>query len=202
MKRILLSAVIAMGFWVPPAPSQAQSNPYVGQMINVGFNFCPRAWAAADGTLLAISSNDALFSLIGTFYGGDGRTTFALPDLRGRTVVHQNPSASPTVHMGQRGGQNATTLIQPNLPSHTHTAASVVHANSQAATGNAPGGFALAGSQSYTGQRGNTVDVEMLAGSATTAVNPTGGNQQVNITDPFLGTRWCIALFGTYPSRS
>ena len=99
------------------------SEPFIGQIQPFAFNFAPRNWALCDGQLLPISQNTALFSLIGTTYGGDGRTTFGLPDLRGRVPIHQGhgPGLSSYV-IGQTGGSATNTLTQAQMPSHTHTA--------------------------------------------------------------------------------
>ena len=97
--------------------------PFIGQIMMFSGNFAPRGWAFCDGQLLAIAQNSALFSIVGTTYGGDGRTTFGLPDLRGRTPVHQgNGPGLPPVSLGQKGGAASTTLIVQNLPAHTHAA--------------------------------------------------------------------------------
>ena len=99
------------------------SNPLIGEIMTVGFNFAPRSWALCQGQLLAVSSNTALFSLLGTEFGGDGRTTFALPDLRGRLMkgVGHGPGLT-TVRQGQRGGHDSVTLTVAQLPPHNHTA--------------------------------------------------------------------------------
>ena len=204
MKKFVLSAAVALGVIAPIAPAQAQVNQYLGQMMDVGFNFCPRGWANADGQIIAINANQSLYSLLGTTYGGDGRTSFALPDLRGRTQVHIGSGAGlNTVTWGQKGGADYVTLNTATMPNHTHVATSTLHANQAASGGAAPAGQALASAQTYTGGRNAaSVDVEMFAGSVTTAVAATGGGQQFAINDPFLGTRWCIAMEGIFPSRN
>ncbi|EBA05483.1 microcystin dependent protein, putative [Rhodobacteraceae bacterium HTCC2150] len=88
MKKLLLSALASLGFLAPMAPTQVNADAYIGQLMNVGYGFCPRTWTEASGQILAISSNQTLFSLLGTTYGGDGRTSFGLPDLRSRNPVH------------------------------------------------------------------------------------------------------------------
>jgi len=204
MKKFVLSAAVALGVIAPIAPAQAQVNQYLGQMMDVGFNFCPRGWANADGQIIAINSNQALFSLLGTTFGGDGRTTFALPDLRGRTPVSigNGPGVNP-VTWGEKGGANNVTLTTATMPNHTHVATSTLHANQAAATGSQPTGQALASAMSYTGGRNAaSVDVEMFTGSVTTTVAAAGGGQGFGINDPFLGMRWCIATQGIFPSRN
>ncbi len=173
-------------------------NPFIGELMLVGFNFCPRGWADADGQILSISQNTALFSLYGTIYGGDGRTTFALPDLRGRSVIHTGtgPSLSP-FPIGQKGGAETVTLNASQSPPHTHPA--TLHAQS-AADADAPAGNVPAPSENdiYSSA---APDVTMRAG-AVTVENNTGGGQPFNIRDPFLTMRWCVALTGIYPSRN
>jgi len=206
MRTLFLSAVVALGMTatITPTTAQAQADPFLGQTMTVGFNFCPRGWAAADGQLLPISSYSALFSLLGTTFGGDGRTTFALPDLRGRTPVSigNGPGVNP-VTWGEKGGANNVTLTTATMPNHTHVATSTLHANQAAATGSQPTGQALASAMSYTGGRNAaSVDVEMFTGSVTTTVAAAGGGQGFAINDPFLGMLTCVALQGIYPSRS
>lgn len=172
--------------------------PFIGQIQAFGFNFAPRGWALCNGQLLDISQNQALFSLLGTMYGGDGRTTFGLPDLRGRTLVGtgQGPGLSP-IQQGDRGGTESVHLTVANIPSHTHTVS--VGASDSDATSDEPSAGARLGtasSQIYVG--GAPVSVS-LAADATTA---TGGNQPFLNREPFLGINYCIALVGIYPSRN
>ena len=119
-KKLALSATVALS--TLSAGTQAQAfEPFLGEVRTFGFNFCPRGWAAADGQLLPISQYSALFALFGTIYGGDGRTTFALPDLRGRFVMHQGtgPGLSPRT-IGEKRGVETVTLTTPQIPSHAH----------------------------------------------------------------------------------
>ena len=115
------------------------SEPFIGEIRLFGFNFAPRGWAKCDGSLIAISSNQALFSLLGTIYGGDGRVTFALPDLRGRFPRHAGAGAGiTTIRVGQRGGKHVHTLTVGQLPAHAHQFA--VPANSGSGDTDEPGG--------------------------------------------------------------
>ena len=137
--------VAASAITMSVKPAHAQSDPLIGQLMLVGFNFCPRGWADANGQLLAISSNTALFSLLGTTYGGDGRTTFALPDLRGRSAVHVgNGPGLPSVSQGQRGGSTSFSIATNNMPSHSHAATATAHGVEAAANQTDPAGHALA----------------------------------------------------------
>ncbi len=187
-----------LGLTATPKPVAAQaSDPFVGQMMTVGFNFCPRSWALADGQLLPISSNTALFSLLGTTYGGDGRTTFALPDLRGRQVTHVGTGPGlTTVTWGQRGGsENQALTSAAQLPSHNH----LVNVTNATADKGGPGNDYLAAGggqhfQYHEGPPNRTMDPGVISN--------TGSSQPFNIEDPYLGMYVCIALFGIYPSRS
>lgn len=158
--------------------------PFIGEIRTFGFNFCPRGWAAADGQLLSISENSALFSLFGTYYGGDGRTTFGLPDLRGRSVMHhgQGPGLSPRT-IGARGGQETVTLTQSEMPSHAHD-------------------VLIAGANQNGGGTGielrENADISMASGGTGNA----GGGQPHNNMPPFLVMNTCVALVGLYPSRN
>ena len=171
--------------------------PFIGQIMMVGFNFAPRGWANCDGQLLPISSNTALFSLLGTMYGGDGRTTFALPDLRSRVPVHvgTGPGLSSVVQ-GQRGGAEQVTLTESEMPSHSHN----LLAAAAAASTIDPTNHSLAAEGTNT--------VNLYSPTAPTlamhsnSVSNTGGNQAFGIRQPFLGIRFIIALQGVFPSRN
>ncbi|SNR39217.1 Microcystin-dependent protein [Maribacter sedimenticola] len=168
--------------------------PFIGQIMMVGFNFAPRGWALCNGQLLSIASNSALFSLLGTTYGGDGRTTFGLPDLRGRLAVHvgQGPGLQNRA-WGQRFGVENNSLTEANLPSHTHTVnlPAKEEANAEVPTGNFIAGAGFDGF-------GTTSDTTM----ATLPVSNTGGNVPVTNMQPSLGIYHVIALVGIFPSRS
>lgn len=169
------------------------AQPFIGQLLLVGFNFQPVGYAYCAGQLLAISQNDALFALIGTTYGGDGQQTFALPDLRGRLTIHQGTGLglSPYV-IGQLGGVEQVTLTTNQLPQHSHPAAcSSVTQNS-----NDPSGkyLAAAGDSRY----GASTAATMAAGMVSSA----GGNQPHDNRQPYLALNWIIALQGIFPSRN
>lgn len=166
------------------------STPYIGEIRLFGGNFAPAGWAFCDGSLLPISENDALFVLIGTTYGGDGQSTFALPDLRGRTPVHQ----APTYVMGQKGGAESVTLTTQQLPAHTHTALG---------TG---GGNAISPGGAYwsTDPGGNTAAYSSAnpdSAMSAAAVGTTGGSTPHDNMSPFLVVNYIIALFGVFPSQ-
>ena len=186
----------ALGFGTA---ASAQIEPYLGQMIQVGFNFCPSGWATASGQILSISQNTALFSLLGTTYGGNGQTTFALPDMRGRAAVHvgQGPGLS-VYELGQVSGAETVTLTVNELAKHDHRAAiqtANANANATTAAGNAIG---ISSNNSYITQDpvGNLMDRPMVA------VQPTGNSIPVNNRPPYLVMNWCIAVQGLFPSRN
>ncbi|MEM6325607.1 MAG: tail fiber protein [Bacteroidota bacterium] len=167
--------------------------PFIGDIMYVGFNFDPRGWAFCHGQLLAISSNNALFSLLGTVFGGDGRTTFGLPDLRGRSPVGQGTGLGLSqVRWGQEGGQAFTTLSSANLPAHTHgLQGSNAVGTSDRAVGGRP---AIAESRIPQYTTGNEV-------SMATTTNA-GNNSSFSNQSPYLGLHACIALQGVFPSRN
>lgn len=163
--------------------------PFIGQIIMFGGTFAPRGWALCDGQLLAISSNSALFSILGTTYGGDGRTTFGLPGMRGRVPVHAGTGPGlPNVQLGARGGANQVTLAVNHLPSHTHPAP----ANSIDEDGNLaePAGNNLA-EQANNYHSGNPTGT---LGAATTG--PTGGGQAFDIRQPWIAVNFIISTGG------
>jgi len=179
-----------------PQEAQAGMDPFIGEIMMVGYNFCPRGWTEANGQLLAISSNTALFSLYGTTYGGDGRTTFALPDLRGRVPMHtgRGPGLSDQ-RLGAKGGSETNTLNVTQLPPHSHS----LNALSTGATGGAPAGGVLAD----TGRDSiysNSASPDTSLNSA--SIGNAGGGQPVNNMQPYQVIRFCVALQGIFPSRN
>jgi len=163
--------------------------PYLGEIKIISFGFAPKAWAFCNGQLLPINQNQALFSLFGTQFGGDGRTTFALPDFRGRVATHMGQ-----MQIGERGGEAAHTLIGTEIPQHTH-AAQGQPAN--ASTG-LPNNAFLAGVPTFA-YRGD-------ASSATTlrpgTITNTGGSQPHDNHQPYLVLNFIVALQGVFPSRN
>ena len=170
------------------------SEPFVGEIRMFAGNFAPRGWAFCDGQLLAVSQNDALFSLLGTIYGGDGRTTFGLPDMRGRIPIHAGtgPGLSPR-SLGAKFGTEQETLTVNQMPSHTHRfRVSQDLADQADPTGNAPGN-----SPSIDLYRETGPAATVNAGTVTSA----GGSRDHTNLMPFLCIHFIIALFGIYPSR-
>ena len=200
VKFATMSAAVALSASVPAAPAQAQSEPYLGQAMLVGFNFCPRGWTTASGQLLPISSNTALFSLYGTTYGGDGRVTFGLPDLRGRVPISmgQGPGLSDRA-WGSRAGAETTTLTTSNMPAHNHNPRIQVSRIDATTANPIQAYFARAAGLTYetgTALQGDT----MHAG--TILSDTVGANIPFNNMQPYLTMQWCVALQGIFPSRN
>lgn len=198
------AAVFVLGFapmtpWLVIQPTSAQSDPFIAEIVMFGGNFAPRGWAFTDGQLLPISQNTALFSILGTTYGGDGQTTFALPDLRGRTAVHPGtgPGLAP-VQLGQRFGAETATLSVSNLPAHSHSVNAWTDANPRifGDTGDPTGAFPAKSwrPEFETGPANTQMNTAMIGS--------TGGGQSFSIRDPSLGINHIIALEGIYPSRN
>lgn len=167
------------------------SEAFIGEIRLVAFQFAPKGWAQCNGQLLPINQNQALFALLGTTYGGDGRVNFALPDLRGRAPMHRNDS---DVRQGDRLGAENVTLTQAQLPGHGHAlAASGDIANTSLPGGALPAARPRGGINRYA----PTADVSLAAGS----IAPAGGNQPHNNMQPFLTMNHVICLFGIFPSR-
>lgn len=218
------------GSAITPGNSHAQSDPFIGQVATFGFNFCPRGWVPANGQLLSIPENTALFSLYGTFYGGDGRTTFGLPDLRGRAVVSfgQAPGMA-NYRIGDKGGAEVVTLNTQEMPSHNHPgSASGVSAATATMTGTATATVTSTqakilqqrGSDSGVAERtGGTSDGVISAPTVTIAMDNlaissinvdglavtthnAGGSQAHENRTPYLAMTTCIAMTGIFPSRN
>jgi microcystin-dependent protein len=166
-------------------------------------NFAPRSWAFCDGQLLAVSQNDALFSLVGTTYGGDGRTTFGLPDLRGRAAVHQGQGPGLSSYpLGQKSGVERVTLTASQMPSHSHGATATVKGTNARGNSETPEGNTWAKRTFDRDYSTNPPDVVMQAGTVEVTVDEApGGGQSHENRPPSLGINHIIALFGVYPSR-
>ena len=178
----------------------------------VGFNFAPRAWALCNGQLLPINQNSALFSLLGTTYGGDGRTTFALPDLRGRAPVHAGDGTGlAPKQRGESRGVEHIQLIASQMPSHNHTAAThvttafLVGVDDEGSQTDASG-HALANSAGdahyHTSTPSSTMSAASITANAATMVYNYGSSQEHDNMQPYLAINFVIALQGIYPSRS
>jgi microcystin-dependent protein len=204
---VIFAVAAALTFtmiWSKPASA---SDPFIAQIVMFGGNFAPRGWALCEGQLLPINQYQALFSLLGTTYGGDGRTTFALPDMRGRVAMH--PGTGPglsSYRLGQRGGTETNTLTIQNLPSHNHTATATATVMATNARGNAdtPENKTWARKSRDKDYSTQAPDVEMHADTVAVnvTINNTGGNVPVNNIQPYVTVNHIIALIGFYPSRS
>ena len=177
------------------------ADPFIAQIVMFGGTFAPRGWALCDGQLLAISSYSAVLSLLGTAYGGDGRTTFGLPDLRGRVPIHPGTGPGLTAYSrGQQGGAENTTLTINQMPGHTHGATdpgqSATTAEAEFARPEAGMVPAAGEHEAYAFGGG----VELLGGSINTET--AGGGQSHTNLQPYNCVNFIIALEGTYPSRS
>ena len=174
------------------------SEPFIAEIRIFAGNFAPRGWAFCDGQLLPIDQNTALFSLIGTTYGGDGRTTTALPDLQGRAPMHPGRGSGLTSRkLGQKLGAETVTLTEAQIPSHTHTLRALSTPGSPGApTSTSALARSTAGSAYHTETVSNLVDL------ASEAVSTTGGGQAHANMQAYLTLNFIIALVGTYPSRS
>jgi microcystin-dependent protein len=171
-------------------------NPYIGSVLLFAGNFAPKGWAICDGRLLSISQNSALFSILGVMYGGDGRTTFALPDLRGAAALGagQMPGGQTYVQ-GERVGSETVTLLAGNLPAHSHGVK--VPVTEASATNDVPGGRILAAQNSSFYAALNTAD----GNYGGVVMSPVGQNAPVDIRKPFVVLNYIIALQGIYPPR-
>ena len=171
--------------------------PYIGEIRLFGFGRIPTDWAACNGQLMAISQNEALFTLIGTIYGGDGMTTFALPDLRGRVPISlgQGPGLSSYV-LGQRAGQEEVTLLSTQMPSHSHSLMATANAGTTGVPGN---GVHLAATTSGT-MYAPQANVSSMTVMAPVSVTASGNTQPHDNMMPTLVASYCIALYGIFPS--
>lgn len=175
------------------------TDPFVAEIRIFAGNFAPKGWALCNGQLMPISQNTALFSLIGTYYGGDGRSTFALPNLQGSMPIEQGqgPGLSPR-SVGESGGTTTVTLLPSEMPAHTHgLAATTAAGDSSVPTGRTWGEirFGRQSAQVYSGVAPNTT-------MAPTAVDPAGGGQPHNNMPPYLVLNFIIALQGIFPPRA
>ena len=195
------------------------SDPFLGEIRTFGFNFAPNGWAFCSGQILSISQNTALFSLLGTYYGGNGSSTFGLPDLRSRVAIHAANGAGTGLtnyQQGQMGGVENVTLTTAQLPAHTHDISNIASQSSLSvvsskATLQAPAtGTPLARSADGSGTSlpriyapaGTTPDTAIAGLNIAGTLGSTGSGQAHTNVQPYLGLNCCIALQGIYPSRS
>jgi microcystin-dependent protein len=176
---------------------------YIAEIRFFAGNFAPRNWAYCSGQLLSISANQALFSLLGTTYGGNGQTTFALPDFRGRVGVGVGTGAGlATVTLGEVSGTNSLTVLASNMPTHNHGLAGVnIKVNGAAGDSSSPVGGVIAGKAgSYTESFG--ANQFLAQGSVAGTTDSAGSNSPVNVANPYLGMNYIICQFGIFPARN
>ncbi len=196
MKKLAFVCTLLISYALVPSLKAQASDPYLGQIAFVPYNFVPKNWAACNGQLLSIAQNQALFSLLGTTYGGNGTTTFALPDMRGRVLVHegQAPGGATNYTMGQIGGAESVTLLVTQMPAHSHTVNAVTaEGNQNTPTNNLPADTKGLDKE-YSDANANTT-------MKSTMVNPTGGTQPHENRPPFVTLKCIISLVGVYPSQ-
>ena len=168
------------------------AQPYVGEIRMFAGNFAPAGWMFCEGQLLPISENDTLFNLIGTTYGGDGQTTFALPDLRGRLPIHQGTNTGTTYVLAEQGGVEQVTLTVTQLPAHAHA----LLGSSSVANDANPQGKVVAQASSFFPY----VNAVPIVAMAAQSVAPVGGSQPHTNFQPYLCVDFIISLFGVFPS--
>ena len=193
MKRLLATVMLALSLTFTSAGLASAQEPYLGEVRLFGYNWCPIGWQQANGALLSIAQNTALFSLYGTNFGGNGTTNFGLPNLIGRAPTGYG-SASPGQPFAAVYGNSSATLSVAQMPAHTHS----LSASSQSAATGSPAGALLAtfpsGAYAPSGSAANTP-------MSPSSIGPTGGNQPVPTQSPALALNWCVAMQGIYPSR-
>ena len=194
--RLLLAGLLA-GMLIAGSPrvASAAGSPFIGEISCGGWNFCPNGWAECNGQLLDIAENDTLYNLIGTTYGGDGVEKFAMPNLSGRTMIHQGTGSTGTTYaQGQSGGTETVTLTGNQIPIHTHPVLAQTGTGDAASPANKVPASVPAGDSRYaTGSTGNL---------ANTAVGSAGGNQPHNNLQPYLAVKCCISLYGVWPVQN
>ena len=174
------------------------ADPFVAEIRIFPFNFAPKGWAWCDGQLLPLSQNTALFSLLGTTYGGDGKSNFALPDLMGRAPMHPGQGPGLSLHdLGETGGSETVTLLESEIPAHAHTLNATVEDGTQ---GSVTSDIALA--TSVGGRLYQSVTNSNLVAASPNALSVAGGDQPHNNLQPYLTFYFCIALQGVFPPRS
>jgi len=172
-------------------------DPFVAEIRIFPFNFAPKGWAWCDGQLLPLSQNTALFSLLGTTYGGNGKSNFALPDLQGRAPMHPGQGPGLSLHdLGETGGSDTVSLLESEIPSHSHT----LRADSNVAETPNAAGKSFARGSSINAYQTNTN--QSLVSMSDSTLAPAGGDQPHNNMQPYLTFYFCIALQGVYPPRA
>ena len=195
MKKLTFLAFMLMTLLSGTKSNAQGSDPFLGEIILVPYNFAPNGWLACEGQLLSIAQNSALFSLLGTTYGGNGQTTFALPDLRGRVPMGQGngPGLTNTV-IGELKGSETNTLSVSQMPIHNHTVNAVLAEGNQ----NSPNGNLPADTKTLDKEYSDTAATTTMKASM---IGNSGGSQPINNMQPTLTMMYIIAIQGIYPSR-
>jgi len=174
------------------------ADPFVAEIRIFPFNFAPKGWAWCDGQLIPLSQNTALFSLLGTTYGGNGKSNFALPDLQGRVPMHPGQGPGLSLHdLGETGGSETVTLLESEMPAHAHT----MQANAAAADLQGPDPARVLARASGASAYQSNSSANLVA-MAREALSPAGGDQPHNNLQPYVTFYFCIALQGVYPPRT
>ncbi|MEL6203269.1 MAG: tail fiber protein [Pseudomonadota bacterium] len=193
----IAATIFASGILMP-TQSFADSQPYVGDVMPVAFSYCPVGWTAASGGVLSIVGNEGLFSLVGTTYGGDGVSTFGLPDLRGRHAFGYGQSPGLSFYpWGSKPGSETVVLNQNNLPSHSHDLNLVAEGTNVSSS---PVGASIFERNAGAANAFRDTSTNLVAMSSQSIANA-GQNQPIDIRSPALAILWCIALRGQFPNR-
>jgi microcystin-dependent protein len=171
------------------------ADPFVAEIRIFPFNFAPKGWAWCDGQILPLSQNTALFSLLGTTYGGNGKSNFALPDLQGRAPMHPGQGPGLSLHdLGETGGSETVSLLESEIPAHSHA----VNVSLDPASARNPTNALLSRSRNVLGYQNSATQLTPMAAEA---LAPAGGDQPHNNMQPYLTFYFCIALQGVFPPR-
>ncbi|NDW10799.1 phage tail protein [Dysgonomonas sp. 520] len=197
MKKIILSLIVIVISQIAFAQDS-----YVGEIRMFAGNYAPQGWAICNGQLLSINQNEALFTIIGTTYGGDGVNTFALPDMQGRVPIHQGTQQGTTYVIGTKAGSETRTLTANNLPPHSHQVTITQSASKQEGTSTSPEGKypAVDGTNLYGSPVAGATNV--TSNSTVVTLAPSGENQPVENRQPYLGINFIISLNGIYPTQN
>lgn len=205
-----LATLLTTAALVTPPSVHAGMDAYLGEMLLFAGSFCPKGSMAANGQLLSIAQNSALYSLLGVTYGGDGRTTFALPDLRGRVPVGYNPGGAPAVSqnmVGESAGSEQTILTYNQMPQHIHGATfspTAPRGSTLPATHATPAADRVPAQAQNAGNYRAAADADIAlggGGSGSVTVQPAGGSQPMSLRNPYLVMTWCIYTQGAFPPR-
>lgn len=201
LKNFAAAAAVLSAGLALPAPAQAGPEPYIGEIIPYAFDFCPRGYAMASGQLLSIAQNTALFSLLGTTYGGNGQTTFALPDLRSRVAIGRGSNEFGNYAQGQASGGESTIITTATLAPHTHVAALRAVGNASGNSNNPTDNSMARASTGYNVYSTVDPNVNMNAGDGVLGSTGSATPASIPLRSPGLALNYCIALVGIFPSR-